>query len=66
MSPPRATPPEPTLSGSAVTIPTVTGLDYQVDGKTVTGTITLEPGQKITVTAVARTGFKIADGAPSS
>ena len=61
-----ATPVEPTISGDTVTIPVVTGIDYQIDGKTVTGTITLDPGQKITVTAIAQAGYAIPEGAAYS
>ncbi len=60
---PRVTPTDPTQVGDTVTIPTTVGVDYQIDGKTVTGDQVLADQQSITVTAVAQTGYVIADGA---
>ena len=61
-----ATPVPPTQSGDTVTIPTVTGVDYQVDGKTVTGTVTVPDGQRITVTAVPQANYAFTEGATTS
>jgi hypothetical protein len=60
------TPKAPSQGADQVTIPTVPGVDYQVDGKTVTGTITLNDGQKITVTAKAQDGYTLTEGATAT
>lgn len=60
------TPKAPTQGADQVTIPTIPGVDYQVDGKTVTGTITLNDGQKITVTAKAQDGYTLTEGATAT
>lgn len=46
-----------------ITIPTVTGVDYQVAGETVpAGTITLDVGETVVVSAVPKAGYVFADG----
>ena len=60
------TPAAPTQAGDTVTIPTTSGVDYQLNGKIVTGDITLADGQAITITAAAQSGYVIADGATTS
>jgi hypothetical protein len=45
------------------TIPTSTGIDYQIDGTTVAaGTYNAAAGTTVTVTAVAQSGYKIDEG----
>ncbi|MCT3019368.1 hypothetical protein EFN97_11150 [Propionibacterium freudenreichii] len=58
-----ATPEKPTQSGNTVTIPDTTGVDYQVDGKTVTGELTLT--KDITVTAVPKSDYYFTEDPPS-
>ncbi len=57
------TPKAPTQGADEVTIPTVTGVDYLVDGKVVTGTLTIPDGTTIVVTARAQDGYVITEGA---
>jgi len=52
-----ATPAAPTFDGETVTIPTTTGVDYQVDGSNVTGTVDVDPGETVTVMAVPKSGY---------
>lgn len=62
----EATPAEVTFDTvtDEITIPTTTGVDYQIDGSTVTGTV--GPITEVTmVTAVAQSGYVLASGAPS-
>lgn len=51
-------PTEPSVAGNVITIPTVTGVEYKVDGEVVTGTYTMtaETGDVI-VTANPTTGY---------
>lgn len=53
-------PTQPTYNSSTgvVTIPEITGVEYQVDGETVTGTYTVPTGQSRIVTAVPASGYK--------
>lgn len=51
-----ATPTAPTADGNAVTIPTVTGVVYQVNGVTVTGTVNIT--EDTIVKAVPAAGYK--------
>lgn len=51
-----ATPTAPTAVGNAVTIPTVTGVVYQVNGVTVTGTVNIT--EDTIVKAVPASGYK--------
>jgi hypothetical protein len=53
-------PTEPTFNATTgdVTIPTVTGVVYQVDGETVTGTYTVPAGESRIVTAVPDSGYR--------
>lgn len=66
VTPHLVTPAEPTQSGDTVTIPTTPGVDYQIDGTTVTGDYVIADGQAITVTAVPHDDYAIADGAVAS
>ena len=56
----------PGSSSGVVTIPTVNGVDYQVDGKTVTGTVTVPSGGTVTVTAVPQKGYAFTAGTTTS
>ncbi|WP_299488954.1 hypothetical protein [uncultured Gordonia sp.] len=55
-----ATPTNPTYNVGThqITIPTVTGITYTIDGLTVTGTVTLTTGQTKTVKAKWNTGYR--------
>lgn len=57
------TPEDPTQTDDIVTIPDTPGVDYQVDGVTVTGTISVGDDQTVTVTAVPQTGYEFPDDA---
>lgn len=54
-----ATPVSPSFDGeeNEITIPTTTGIDYQIDGVTVTGTVTITATTE--VTAIAQTDYYI-------
>ncbi len=52
-----ATPTAPTFDGDTVTIPTTSGVDYKVDGATVTGTVAVDPGESVVVQASPKSGF---------
>lgn len=55
----EATPTEPTKSGNVITIPTVTGVQYLVDGEVVTGTYTMTAlTGDVVVTARPASGYK--------
>ena len=56
----------PSSASGVVTIPTVNGVDYQVDGKTVTGTVTVPSGGTVTVTAVPQKGYAFTAGTTTS
>lgn len=62
------TPAAPTFSstGKSYTIPTTEGVTYQVDGRDVTGTVSVEPPKMVTITAKPKSGFVFAVGAPVS
>jgi hypothetical protein len=62
------TPAAPTFSsaGKSYTIPTVEGVTYQVDGRDVAGTVSVEPPKTVTITAKPKPGFVFAVGAPVS
>ncbi|CEI31450.1 Hypothetical protein PFR_JS8_1974 [Propionibacterium freudenreichii] len=60
------TPKAPTQGANQVTIPTVPGVDYLINGRIVTGTLNLDNGQTITVTAQAQKGYTLAAGATTS
>jgi len=62
------TPVAPTVPGfnaatNTITVPTTTGIDYQIAGVTVTGTRVIN--SDTTVTAVPKTGYRLESGAPS-
>lgn len=59
----EVTPDEPTASGNDITIPAVTGVQYQVSGEAVTGTYTMTADT--TVVAVPEPGYVFPDGAVS-
>jgi len=53
-----ATPTAPTFDGSVITVPTTSGVDYKdKDGTTLTGTVTVDPGESVTVYATPKSGF---------
>lgn len=52
----EVTPTVPTAAGNVITIPTVTGVDYTVDGVIVTGTYTMT--EDTIVTAYPQSGYK--------
>ena len=53
-----ATPTAPTFDGSVITVPTTSGVDYKdKDGTTLTGTVTADPGESVTVYATPKSGF---------
>lgn len=58
-----AVPEEPTFDGSSITIPTVTGVEYQVDGVAVTTSVAVADGESVTVVAVPTTGYYFATSA---
>lgn len=58
-----AVPEEPTFDGSSITIPTVTGVEYQVDGSAVTTSVAVADGESVTVVAVPTTGYYFATSA---
>ncbi|WIM08641.1 DUF3372 domain-containing protein [Trueperella bernardiae] len=66
--PKEVTPEVPVLdmATGVVTIPSVTGVDYKVGEDVVQDSVNVEPGQTITVTAVAKEGYVLAEGAPAS
>ena len=53
-------------AGMSYTVPTVEGVTYQVDGRDVTGTVSVEPPNTVTITAKPKTGYVFAVGAPVS
>ena len=60
--PKEVTPEVPVLdmATGVVTIPSVTGVDYKVGEDVVQDSVNVEPGQTITVTAVAKEGYVLA------
>lgn len=60
----EVTPVEPLFDGSTIAIPTVPGVEYQIDGSPVTGDVDIDV--ETTVTAVAESGNEIAAGAETS
>lgn len=62
------TPAAPTFSstGKSYTIPTSEGVTYQVEGRDVTGTVSVEPPKSMTITAKPKPGYVFAVGAPVS
>ena len=62
------TPAAPTFSstGKSYTIPTSEGVTYQVEGRDVTGTVSVEPPKSVTITAKPKPGYVFAVGAPVS
>ncbi|MDO4790880.1 MAG: cell wall-binding repeat-containing protein [Buchananella hordeovulneris] len=59
--------PDGTGTGDSITIPTVTGVVYKIDGAPVTGVITnVKRGSATVVTAEAAAGYKFAEGATAS
>lgn len=62
------TPAAPTFSsaGKSYTIPATEGVTYQVEGRDVTGTVSVEPPKTVTITAKPKPGFMFAVGAPVS
>lgn len=63
-----ATPAAVTFSsaGKSYTVPAVEGVIYQVDGRDVTGTVSVEPPKSVTVTAKPAAGYVFPVGAPVS
>lgn len=59
----EVTPTEPTADGNDVTIPDVAGVQYQIDGEAVTGTVTIEADA--VVVAVPLPGYRFPDGTTS-
>ena len=55
----QVTPVAPTFASNVITIPTVTGVAYQINGVTRTGTVTITTNT--VVTAVPLTGYKFPD-----
>lgn len=55
------TPTEPTQSGNTVTIPSITGVEYVVDGNVVTGSLTID--EDTLVSAQPETGYQFPSGA---
>ncbi|MCI7305988.1 MAG: ExeM/NucH family extracellular endonuclease, partial [Trueperella sp.] len=66
--PMQVTPVAPSFNedSGVVTVPSVDGVAYRVGGEIVTGTVAVEPGQTVTVTAEAKAGFVLAEGATTS
>lgn len=62
------TPVAPTFSstGKSYTIPAVEGVTYQVEGRDVTGTVSVEPPKMVTITAKPKADYVFAVGAPVS
>lgn len=58
----EAIPVEPSVVDNQIVIPVVTGLDYQIDGATVTGNVSVAVGDTATVTAVPQAGYGIREG----
>lgn len=60
------TPAAPTFSsaGKSYTIPAAEGVTYQVEGRDVTGTVSVEPPKMVTITAKPKPGYVFAVGAP--
>lgn len=60
------TPAAPTFSsaGKSYTVPVVEGVTYQVDGRDVTGTVSVEPPKMVTITAKPQSGYVFAVGTP--
>lgn len=61
------TPVEPTYGEWVpdVTIPEIDGVEYQINGEAVSGTVVLTPGETTAVTAVATAGHVLAEGESS-
>lgn len=53
-------------TGKSYTVPAVEGVIYQVDGRDVTGTVSVEPPKSVTVTAKPAAGYVFQVGAPVS
>lgn len=64
----EVTPVAPTFANDIITIPSVTGVQYQNGGTNVTNgsEITLTSGQAATITAVPRAGYELTTGSTSS
>lgn len=58
-----ANPVAPTFAANTITIPTVTGLEYRIDGEVVTGTRLLEEDESVLVEAKTLPGYKFPDTA---
>ncbi|WP_188043451.1 ExeM/NucH family extracellular endonuclease [Changpingibacter yushuensis] len=56
----------PTYADGVITIPSVEGVVYLVNGELVTGTVEVASGQTVVVTAEAVDGYALADGSTSS
>ncbi|MCF2706114.1 ExeM/NucH family extracellular endonuclease [Arcanobacterium haemolyticum] len=59
----EVTPTAPTFADNTVTIPSVEGVEYVVDGTVVTGTVAVKPGETVKVEARAKDGYILATGA---
>ncbi|MEW6870219.1 pullulanase-type alpha-1,6-glucosidase [Trueperella pyogenes] len=55
-----------TASDGEILIPTAAGVIYKTDGKAVTGSLIVKPGQSLTVVAEALAGYVLAEGSESS
>ncbi len=66
IQPLSVTPIEPTFDDHQIVIPTVPGVDYQIDGATVTGTISVPEGETVTVTAVPQASYAFPHGTKAS
>lgn len=63
----EVTPAAPTFADPVVTINSTTGVTYKNGSATVTGTVTLDPGETATITATAASSqYKIKSGATTS
>lgn len=62
----EVTPVQPSINNNKIVIPTIEGIDYQVDSKTVTGEIEVALDETVTVTAVPQAGYAFPNGAINS
>ncbi|MEZ7898059.1 MAG: hypothetical protein QMB98_04535, partial [Flaviflexus sp.] len=56
----------PTVEDNAITIPSIEGVEYLVDGDVVTGTVPVEIGETVTVTARAVAGYELSEESTTS
>lgn len=59
-------PSQPVIDGNTIIIPETPGIDYQIDGQTVTGVVEIPAGTTVTVTAVAQDGYTLDPSLPSA